>query len=39
MVNRAIRSQTYAIESVANVDDYDNMFYMQPDTDQDFKWE
>jgi hypothetical protein len=37
MVNRAIRSQTYAIESVANVDDYDNMFYMQPDTDQDFK--
>ena len=37
MVNRAIRSQTYAIESVANVDDYDNMFYIQPDTDQDFK--
>ena len=35
--NRAIRYQTYDIENVAYVKDYDNLFYMQPDTDQDFK--
>lgn len=37
IVNRAIRSQTYAIESVAYIKDYDNLFFMQPETTQDFK--
>lgn len=36
-VNKAIRSQTYAIEDVAYIKDYDNLFYMQPETDQDFR--
>lgn len=37
IVNKAIRSQTYGIETVALAKDYDNLFYMQPNTDQDFK--
>lgn len=37
IINRAIRDQTYAIESVAYVKDFDNLFYMQPDSDQDFR--
>lgn len=37
MVNRAVRNMTYGIENVAYVKDYDNLFYMQPETDQDFK--
>lgn len=37
IVNEAVREITYGIESVALVKDYDNLFYMQPDTDQDFK--
>ena len=37
IVNQAIRQQTYGIEEVAPVKNYDNLFFMQPDTDQDFK--
>lgn len=37
IVNQAVRDQTYGIESVAYVKDYDNLFFMQPETDQDFK--
>lgn len=37
IINKAVRDQTYGIESVAYVSSYDNLFYMQPETDQDFK--
>lgn len=37
IINKALRDQTYGIESVIYIKDYDNMFYMQPETDQDFK--
>lgn len=37
IINRAIRDQTYGIEQVAEIKNYDNLFYMQPETDQDFK--
>lgn len=37
IINRAVRDQTYGIEQVAVVDRFDNMFFMQPETDQDFK--
>lgn len=35
--NKALRFGTYQYYSVINADDYDNLFYFQPDTDQDFK--
>lgn len=37
ILNRAIRYQTYNTDRVVYVKDYDNLFYMQPETDQDFK--
>lgn len=37
IVNKAVRDMTYGITQVAYVKDYDNLFYMQPETDQDFK--
>lgn len=36
IVNHGIRYETYNITEIAYIDDYDNIFYMQPETDQDF---
>lgn len=35
--NRGLRNMTYEYNSIINADDYDNLFYFQPETDQDFK--
>lgn len=35
--NRGLRNMTYDYYSIINADDYDNLFYFQPETDQDFK--
>lgn len=35
--NKALRLGTYQYYSIINAKDYDNLFYFQPDTDQDFK--
>ena len=37
ILNKAVRDMTYGIQSVAYVKDYDNLFFMQPETSQDFK--
>ncbi|MEG0899020.1 MAG: hypothetical protein RSF40_04835 [Oscillospiraceae bacterium] len=35
--NKAIREQTYEYNRIVNIADFDNMFYFQPESDQDFK--
>lgn len=37
IVNKAIRSQTYDVENVAELNRIDNFFFIQPDDSQDFK--
>lgn len=35
--NRGLRNMTYEYDSVINAEDYDNLFYFQPNNEQDFK--
>lgn len=35
--NKGLRYQTFEYFSIINAKDYDNMFFIQPETDQDFK--
>lgn len=36
-INQAIRYGTYTIEDIAYIKEYDNIFFIQPETDQDFR--
>lgn len=35
--NRGLREGTYQYYNIVNAEDYDNLFYIQPETDQDFQ--
>lgn len=36
-VNKGLRYMTYDIDSIVNVGEYDNLFWLQPESDQDYR--